>query len=72
MIRHRTCDVLMYDRIAQRLTDFSLDGALHEHVVVVMGAMPQTVLAELLDDPSFVMSDYDPFAGRVFHVPVGF
>jgi hypothetical protein len=60
----------MHDRIAQRLSDFPMHADLRVHVAAVMAVMPATVLLDLLDDPLFSLSDYDPRAGRVFHVPV--
>ena len=61
----------MHDQIHRRLTAFALDADLCAHVRAVMGAMPVGVLAELLDDPAFLMADYDPRAASVYHVPVG-
>jgi hypothetical protein len=61
----------MQQRIRQRLTDFTLHEELRSHIEAVMSVMPHAVLADLLDDPAFTLCDYDPQAGRVFHVPVG-
>lgn len=61
----------MHDRITLRLTDFPLHEELRAHVSAVLATMPAAVLVDLLEDPTFVMSDYDPQAGRVHSVPVG-
>jgi hypothetical protein len=61
----------MHDRINHRLSAFSLHTELRSHVQAVMVELPPVVLVDLLDDPAFTLSDYDPGAGRVFHVPVG-
>ena len=61
----------MHERIACRLTDFPLHDELRAHVQAVLLTMPMHVLADLLDDPTFLMSDYDPRAGRTHSVPVG-
>lgn len=61
----------MHSRIRQRLSATSLHAELRDHVEAVMAAMPHPVLEDLLDDPAFTLCDYDPHAGRVFHVPVG-
>ena len=61
----------MHDRIALKLTGFPLHDELRAHVSAVMGAMPAVVLTDLLGDPGFVISDYDPMAGRTFQVAVG-
>jgi len=61
----------MDDRFRIRLTDFPLHDELRAHVSAVLATMPAAVLLDLLDDPTFLMSDYDPQAGRVHLVPVG-
>ena len=53
------------------LRTFRLDGFLHEHVAVVLSALPDAVRHDIVGDPAFAMSDYEPRAGLVRHVPVG-
>jgi hypothetical protein len=61
----------MHDLIASRLSAFPLHAELRGHVEAVMVELPATVLLDLLEDLAFTLSDYDPTASRVFHVPVG-
>jgi hypothetical protein len=50
---------------------FGLDAFLHGHVADVLSTLPDDVRVDLVDDPSFRMSDYEPGPGVVAHVPVG-
>src|SRR5690606_15395556 len=61
----------MHDRITLRLTDFPLHEELRAHVSAVLASMPAAVIVDLLEDPTFLLSDYDPQAGRMHSVPVG-
>ena len=53
------------------LNRFALDAFLHAHVADVLATLPGPVRQDLLDDPSFRLSDYEPGPGVVAHVPVG-
>ena len=50
----------MHQRIDQWLQPFGLDGQLHEHVVAVVVELPDPIRTDLLTDPSFQFSDYEP------------
>jgi hypothetical protein len=51
------------ERIVRWLTGFRLDGCLHGHVARVLASMPESVRADLLGDPAFLLSDYEPVTG---------
>jgi hypothetical protein len=53
------------------LAAFDLDGFLHGHVARVVAALPSHVRADLIGDPDFRMSDYEPGPGVVMRVRVG-
>ena len=53
------------------LDGFGLDASLRPHVMTVLTTLPAAVQSDLVDDPAFHMSDYEPVPGRAFHVRVG-
>src|SRR5689334_21425667 len=55
----------------QWLRSFRLDSFLHAHVAEVIGALPDDVRDDLMHDPSFTMSDFEPGPKVVRHTPVG-
>jgi hypothetical protein len=54
------------------LCTFSLDGWIKDHVAVVIGNLPNEVRADLMDDPEFVVCDFDPGPHVMLEVPVRF
>jgi len=52
------------------LQTFRLDAFLHHHTCGVLTALPDAVLADLIDDPAFVLCDYEPGPRVVAHIPV--
>lgn len=61
----------MDEQLTLWLGRFGLDDFLHEHVFGVLRTLPSSVRDDLLDDPAFVLCDYEPVAGGVVCVPVG-
>ena len=57
-------------RVEDWLGGFGLDERLAAHVAAVFGALPPAVRDDLVDDPAFVIYDYEPGPGVVMHVPV--
>ena len=53
------------------LARFNLDAFVRAHVGFVVAALPDAVRSDLLDDPSFVVCDYEPGPHVVAHIPVG-
>jgi hypothetical protein len=51
------------------LDRFALDDFLRPHVGMVVTGLPAHVRSDLLDDPAFHLSDYEP-GGVAFEVPV--
>jgi hypothetical protein len=49
--------------ILEWLTRFRLDAFLQAHVAGVLASVPEPVRADLLGDPAFTLSDYEPVAG---------
>ena len=49
--------------IVRWLAGFGLDTFLHGHVARVLAALPESVRADLLGDPAFLLSDYEPVTG---------
>jgi hypothetical protein len=49
--------------ILEWLARFRLDAFLHAHVAGVLASVPEPVRTDLLDDPAFTLSDYEPVAG---------
>ncbi len=56
--------------IEQWLGRFRLDPFVHRHVAMVLALLPGDVRADLMDDPSFHLCDYEPQAGVPFQVPM--
>jgi hypothetical protein len=56
--------------IDQWLRPFGLDEHLHVHTAEVVALLPAHVRDDLMDDPAFMMCDYEPRAGVMFSVPV--
>jgi hypothetical protein len=52
------------------LDGFGLDDFVRQHVLNVLGTLPTDVQSDLIDDPAFFLSDYEPMPGRAFHVRV--
>lgn len=66
-------DVIMpTPAINQWLDAFPLDAWIRDHVAVVVGNLPEPVRADLMDDPGFVVCDFEPGPNVVFQVPVKF
>lgn len=63
---------VMTPDIDQWLRPFALDEHLHAQAAEVIAALPEPVRRDLMEDPAFSMCDYEPLAGRAFHVPVRF
>lgn len=62
----------MNEAIERWLGAFPLDGWIRDHVAVVFGNLPEEVRADLMDDPQFVVCDFDPGPQVVFQVPMRF
>jgi hypothetical protein len=62
---------MIENRIHQWLSGFGLSDFLRQHLMVVMGALPQAVRDDLMEDPQFRLFDYEPGHGVVMQVPVG-
>ena len=58
--------------IDQWLWTFPLDEWIREHVAAVVENLPDEVRADLMDDPEFVVCDFDPGPQVVMQVPVRF
>jgi hypothetical protein len=58
------------EQIDQWLSRFALDGWIRDHLAVVLAGLPEEVRADLMDDPSFSVCDYDPGPQVVLHVPI--
>ncbi len=54
------------------LSTFGLDGSIRDHVAVVFTNLPHDVRVDLMDDPGFVLWDYDPAPQSIMKVPVRF
>lgn len=52
------------------LDQFELDGEIRARMAEVLGALPGDVLMDLIEDPGFVICDYEPGPGKVFCVPM--
>lgn len=61
----------MPHRIETWLSSFELDASLRPHIAVVVAALPGEVREDLMGDPSFMLSDYEPGTGRMIRVMVG-
>src|SRR5688572_27915431 len=53
------------------LRRFGLDEFLHHEVAGVIGTLPGHVRDDFVDDPAFILFDYEPRPGLAMHVPVG-
>ena len=51
---------------------FPLDGWIRDHVAAVFLNLPDEVRADLMDDPEFVVCDFDPGPNAMLEVPVRF
>jgi Zn-dependent protease with chaperone function len=58
--------------IDQWLWTFPLDGWIRDHVAAVVENLPEGVRADLMDDPEFIVCDFDPGPQAVMHVPIRF
>jgi hypothetical protein len=54
------------------LTEFGLEESIRDHVAAVLRDLPDAVRADLMDDPQFVMCDYEPGPRATLHVPMKF
>jgi len=61
----------MPERIERWLSTFELHASLRPHVAVVVAALPGEVRDDLMGDPSFTLTDFEPGPGRSFRVNVG-
>lgn len=59
-------------RINRWLVSFCLDDCIRDHVAAVVASLPEVVTADFIDDPEFVLCDFEPGANTVFHVPLRF
>jgi hypothetical protein len=59
----------MAPQIHAWLATFPLDDALRTHIAQVVSLLPEPVRSDLMTDPTFRLSDYDP-AIRPFHIRV--
>ena len=60
----------MRQKIHTWLAVFQLDPRLFAHVAEVVECLPALVRDDLMDDPSFVLHDYDPMERSMTCVPV--
>jgi len=60
------------EAIDQWLNAFPLDGWIRDHLSAVFENLPEEVRADLMDDPEFVICDFEPGPQVVFHVPMRF
>ncbi|MEX1017533.1 MAG: hypothetical protein WDZ31_12395 [Phycisphaeraceae bacterium] len=49
---------------------FALDRFIHGETAHVLRALPEPVRRDLMDDPTFVLCDYDPTTGEGVCVPM--
>jgi len=56
--------------ISDWLDRCALDPAVRSRAAEVLCSLPQSVLDDLIADPSFTMCDFEPGPGRVFQVPM--
>jgi hypothetical protein len=62
--------LVMHEEIERWLRQFGLDQLLHFHTAQVLASLPESVRDDLMRDPHFILSDYEPRHGQSFHVPV--
>lgn len=60
--------MVVQDSIETWLTTFELDLFLRDHALAVMLGLPPDVRRDLMEDPCFSLSDYEPALGAVMHV----
>jgi hypothetical protein len=60
------------EAIDQWLDAFSLDEWIRDHFAAVVENLPEEVRCDLMDDPEFVVCDFEPGPNVVFHVPMRF
>jgi len=58
------------EKINGWLSGFGLDGWINGHVATVFRHLPEEVRSDLMDDPGFLMCDYDPVPWGMMHVPM--
>jgi hypothetical protein len=58
--------------IDQWLCAFPLDEWIRDHVAAVIQNLPAEVRSDLMDDPQFVVCDFDPGPDAILEVPVRF
>jgi hypothetical protein len=61
----------MRQHIEKWLSSFELDASLRPHIAEVFVAMPGEVRDDLMGDPCFMLTDFEPGFGRSFKVHVG-
>ena len=61
----------MRQQVEKWLLNFELDASLLPHIAEVFIAMPCEVRDDLMGDPAFVLTDFEPGYGRSFQVNVG-
>jgi hypothetical protein len=54
------------------LRAFSLDDFLHDCVLEVLLGLPRAVRDDVVNDPQFVLCDYEPATSKIVHVPLRF
>jgi hypothetical protein len=60
------------DAIDQWLRTFPLDTWIRDHVAVVIANLPDEVRNDIMNDPEFVVHDYDPGPNVMLKVPMRF
>jgi hypothetical protein len=60
------------DEIDAWLRAFPLDTWIKDHVAAVIEKLPGEVRADIMNDPEFVVHDYDPGPNVMLHVPMRF
>src|SRR5271166_809730 len=58
--------------IDQWLGGFGLDDWIRDHVAAVFENLPGDVRSDLMEDPAFLVCDYEPAAAGMLQVPVRF
>ena len=70
-IRHRIqCGCDYRKRSINGWIVFVLDGWIRSHVAAVVGNLPADVKSDLMNDPGFMMCDYNPGPHVMMHVPM--
>lgn len=60
------------EAIDRWLDAFPLDTWIRDHVAAVFANLPEPVRIDLMDDPEFVVCDFEPGPSVVFQVPMRF